>query len=461
MFPHQVAAADAVRERRQVAVLLPPGYGKTASTLTALDDLGAWPALVVAPAQTARRVWGAEAAEWDHLRELAITPIVGSARQRARLLRETSHVEVVSYENLVWLTDQVDVDTRYRALVLDELSKMKSAGSKRFVRMRSRGRRIPVRVGLTGTPVGNHLLDLWGELHAVAGSRALGPTFGGYQQEFFQPGQYVNGRPTSWVLQGMVQRDRAWVHTNRSREVEREVHRRAAPWCYTMPPQPAVGIPPVRVNPIRIPLPEAAERATRELRRQLVTYLDDGLEVEAISAGARAAKLRQIAGGAAYGEGGAWGPVHDEKLDALDDLLDELQGEPVLVFYWYQHERERILARLGRRGAVVAAAPDTPRWVEAWCAGEVEVLLAHPQSAGHGLNLQAGGSHVAWYTLPWSRELWIQGNGRLARPGQSAPHVSAHVMLCGDVDERVLQALDRKRETEDALFDSLLYSDLL
>lgn len=464
MYPHQVGAVERAKRDPRLAVLLEPGYGKTVVALTALADLGALPALVVAPAQVARRTWQVEAAEWEHLRDLVVEPIVGDPERRVQLLRGANHVEVVSYENLLWLTDCVDVERRYRAIVFDELSKMKSAGSRRFRRgadRRSRAARVPVRLGLTGTPVGNHLLDLWGELYTVAGPLALGPTFSGYQQQYFQPGAYVNGRPVSWVLQGMVQRGKAWTHTSRSRDVEREVHRRAAPWCYALPPQPEVRVPPVRVNPIRVEMPEAALRATAELRRQLVTYLDDGLEVEALSAGARAIKLRQIAGGAVYGEGREWGPIHDAKLDALDDLLDELQGEPLLLFYWFRHERDRIAQRLGRRGAVFAAAPDSPRWMEAWCGRELEVLLAHPQSAGHGLNLQSGGHNVGWYTIPWSRELLKQGCGRLARTGQRAPWVTSHVFLCGDVDERVLVALDQKRETEEALVDSVLYDDLL
>lgn len=460
-FPHQQSAVDRIKERRKVAVLLEPGYGKTAIALTAVSDLAAWPTLVIAPAQTAKNVWKAEAAEWDHLRNVEVTPIIGTASKRAKLLREASHVDVISYENLMWLSEQVDIGARYKALVFDELSKMKTAGSKRFRRMRARGVEIPIRIGLTGTPVGNHLLDLWGELYTIGGPEALGSTYGGFQTRFFQPGAYVNGRPTSWVLQGMKQQGKAWVHTDRSRATEREIHQLAAPWCYALPPQPEVKIPPVRQNLIRVDVPESARKALDELKKVLVTYLDDGLEIEALSAGAMSAKVRQIAGGAVYGEDGKWGPVHDAKLAALDDLLDELQGEPILLFYWYKHERDRIVERLGRRGAVFATAPDSPRWMESWNHGELEVLLAHPQSAGHGLNLQSGGHHVGWFTLPWSRELRVQGEGRLARTGQRSPVVMSHVFICGSVDEAVMSALDRKRTTEDALIGSLLYDDLL
>jgi hypothetical protein len=438
MFPHQQAMASEIRSRSRVACLLSPGLGKTAATLTALADLGAWPALVVAPAQTARSVWPDEAALWEHLRNVQVTPVVGSPRGRLALLREASHVEVVSYENLFWLTEHVDLSRRYRAVVFDELSKMKAAGTKRFRRVKAAAKGIEVRVGLTGTPVGNHLLDLWGELYVIGGKDALGPTFTGFKAEYFWP---VDKEQHRWEL--------------RSPDFEHAIHERARPWCWTLPPQPAVHLPEIRENPIRIPVPPAAAKAAAELKRELATMLDSGEEIEALTAGARATKLRQIAGGAVYGEGAAWAHVHDAKLRALDDLLDELQGEPVLIFYWYRHERERILARLARRGAVHATT-DHPGWVRAWNARELEAVVAHPQSAGHGLNLQAGGHTVIWYSLPWSRELWRQGNGRLARPGQTSTWVLAHLLLCGEADEAVLRALGRKARTEEALIDALL-----
>ncbi|HEX9052329.1 MAG TPA: hypothetical protein VF841_17510, partial [Anaeromyxobacter sp.] len=358
--------------------------------------------------------------------------------ERRALLREPSHVEVVSYENLMWLSQQFRLERRYRAVVFDELSKMKAAGTKRFTRMRYHGKGIPIRVGLTGTPVGNHLLDLWGELYMIGGPAALGPTFVGFKAEYFWP---VDKEQRKWEV--------------RHPKLEREIHERARPWCWTLPPQPAVHLPEIRENPIRIPVPPAAAKAAAELKRELATLLDSGVEIEALTAGARATKLRQIAGGAVYGEGREWAPVHDAKLRALDDLLDELQGEPALIFYWYQHERERILARLARRGATHATT-DHPGWIRAWNARELEAAVVHPQSAGHGLNLQAGGHTAIWYSLPWSRELWRQGNGRLARPGQASRWVLAHVLLCGEADEAVLRALGRKARTEEALIRSLL-----
>lgn len=463
LFDYQTDAVRVAVERKRVALLLAPGMGKTAITLTALLDLDAWPTLVVAPAQTARYVWREEAMRWEHLDRIGVRPIIGTAAARAKLLdASTAHVEVVSYENLIWLSDRVDLGRRYRSIVFDELSKMKTPGSKRSRRMRSGqgGTRIPVRFGLTGSPVGNHLLDLWGEMAVIGGPAPLGRTFGGYRDQYFQVSNTDGqGRPVSWVLQGMERVGRRdWGHTSRSRATEREIHERVAPWAFALPPQPSAGIPPVRVNPIRVPMPEAALRATAELRKQMHTILDDGAEVDALTPGARAAKLRQIAGGAVFATSGPeWGEVHAAKLDALDDLLDELQGEPLLLFYWYTHERDRILARLaGRRTATIA----TPRWVDRWNAREFEVLVAHPQSAGHGINLQGGGSNVAWYSLPYW-ELFAQGNGRLARPGQAAPFVMAHILLCGDVDDRLYAGLDEKRDTESDLIAAVTYADLL
>jgi hypothetical protein len=426
-------------------VLLPVGYGKSAALLTALKDRDQWPALIVAPARVAKHVWKAEAAEWEHLKNLVVTPL-GTGEKRRRLLKEDAHIETISYEALVGqkdgkhpftgLTDEVRLEERYKAIVFDELSKMKAPGTKRFTRLRAHAAKIPFRVGLTGTPIGNHLLDLWGEMFMVAGAAPLGSTYSGFRDRYFAANDYYQ---RDWQL--------------KSPALEKEIHRRVAPWCYMLPPQPEVIIPPVQPNVVTLEVPASVVKITKDLEKELWALLETGTELEALSASTVAGKLRQIAGGGVYTEGEKWETVHNEKLDHLEDVVDELQGEPLLVFYGYRHEVERIKARLGKKAVEIGERGAMERWNRR----EVEVLLAHPQSAGHGLNLQHGGSNVYWFTLTWSNELWLQANGRLARNGQKSPIVMAHIPLCGATDAYVWsEVLKEKGAVEKRFLDSLL-----
>jgi hypothetical protein len=436
LFRYQRATVQRIIDAPRSAIFLPVGYGKTAAVLTALSELDQWPVLVVAPARVAKRVWSSEAAEWEHLRNLQVVSIHGSPGQRSKRLGWDNHVECISYENLLWLSEAVDIDKRYKAIVFDELSKMKNPGAKRFRRMRARCMKVPIRIGLTGTPVGNNLLDLWGEMYMVGGEGPLGPTFSQYRDRYFEAQDYFQ---REWEV--------------KSKKMESEIHRRVAPWCYVLPPQPEVKIPPVVVNRVDLEVPEAVEAMTKHLEKELFVTLESGVEMEALSASTVAGKLRQIASGAVYpvsGEG-AWEAVHDEKLHALSDIVDELQGEPLLVFYWFKHEAERIKAAIP---GVVGI--DEKGAIDRWNRREVKVLLCHPQSAGHGLNLQPGGSTICWFTLPWSHELWIQANGRLARTGQKAPVVMTHVLTFGEMDKYVLRTLAEKAGTERRLLDTLL-----
>ena len=434
----QEQAATRIRQQREVAVLLRPGHGKTALTLTALRDAWAFPALVVAPARVAESVWKQEGAAWEHLAGLRIVPLVGSPLRRLAAMELRGDVEVVSYENLPWLLDTIDAGKRYDAIVFDELSKMKHPGTKRFKRLRHVVEAIRYRVGLTGTPVGNHLLDLFGEMFMVAGEKPLGPTLGRYRDRYFKAVKFHGFIPVKWALA-------APTH-------EAEIFARCAPYTFTLPDQPVVRTPPVVLNRLDLPMPHDVQVEIMDLERELHVQFEDGIDLVALEASTLATKLRQYAGGAVYVN-----PAHDyverhtEKIDAVRDLLDELQGAPAVIFYWYQHEKERLLAAL--KGREVASDP-TPENLAAWNAGKLEALLLHPQGAGHGLNLQAGGSTIIWFTLPWSHELWVQANGRLARQGQQAPTVTAHVLMCGETDRRVLAALTAKGKTEERFMEA-------
>lgn len=428
LFPYQAGKAiPTMVERKQVAEFVPVGMGKTICAETALLDLGMPRSLVVAPPRVARRVWTDEAAAWEHTKDIRVNVLAGTPEQRAIRIMHRSDIDVISYELFPWLCDQVDLEKRYGAVVWDELDKMKSANATRFKRMRTRTEKIPIRFGLTGTPVGNHYLNLWGEMFAVAGEKPLGPSKVLYAMQYFtayEITEYVKGWSLNYGADGLIQE-------------------RIKPWTFSLDPADAPKLPPIKFNPIHVELPKAARDLSDELARELRVQFANGAELIALSNTVRAEKVRQMAGGAVYlNDGETWEPVHEEKLDALGDLIDELQGEPLLVFYWYRHELDRILKRFPQ-----AQKLDEDRWNR----GEQEVAVAHPGSAGHGLNLQFGGHNLAFYTLPWSWIMFSQSCGRLPRPGQKSPFVMGHVLLAGEADLAVFQLLDELKQLQDDL----------
>jgi hypothetical protein len=442
--PQAEAVAKAVANGGRLAMLLDLGDGKTAAALTTLLDLGAWPALVVAPATVvAANEWGLEAARWEHLRNLTVVPLSGSRAARERQLRrDPPHVEVVSYECFLWLTNTVRLRKRYNAVALDELSKMKAPGARRSRRARFQVPELDVRLGLTGHPTPNHLLDLWSEIFLIAGPEPLGPTFSGFRDRWFTPTRYVQTsaglQPVDWEpWPGAVA----------------DIQKRVAPWVYVRPASAPVNKPPVRVVDRDVPMPPRVAALSAKLLKELWCEFPNGAKLEVLAASQIGQKLRQIAGGAVYTEGTKWEEVHDAKLIALDNALDELQGQPALVAYWYKHERDRIERRLNRAGRRYRNFD--PQWIPAWNAGEYEVMLVHPQSTGYGLNLQAGGHHVLWFSTPWGYDPWMQLNGRLARPGQTAPWVTATRFLCGPADAYVKSVLDAKGVFEREFMEGL------
>jgi len=475
LWPSQVEAIDRA-SRLPLVTLLDVGYGKTVIAETALFDQGLFPALVVAPAAVVETdVWGAEVRKWEHLSDLVVTPVIGTAKKRQHLVETYSHILTLSYENLIWLADLLGtrkLSRYFKAVVFDEVQRMKTPGARRFRRMRSRVD-VPA-IGLTATPVGNHLLDLWAEMFIVAGAAPLGPTFSGYRDAYFEPIDYWR---RTWRLKCCHRckgpdgcappRGRPYLDCQCHRDQLADLRRRIAPYVYCSSAPPATfGIPPVHVNPIRVPMPGAIRKLEEGLVNSLWAVLPSGAELEALEASTVAQKRRQIAGGVVYtgaaGDEGAWEVVHTAKLEALDGLLDQLQGQPALVYYWYRHEAQAIRGYLkGRQWADLTTAKDMASTVREWNTGRLEVLLAQPQTGGAGLNLQEGGHHVVWYTLPWSAEVMHQGVGRVARPGQVAPRVESHWLMCGPMDDRVAEVLLQKGDTQREVIKPLSVDDLL
>lgn len=420
-------------EKRQAAAFVPTGLGKTVSTLTALLDLGMPRTLVVAPARVVEMdVWGKEARAWDHLSDVVVRPLVGSPKEREVFLHdvafEDSMVEVISYNLFEWLCDHfyMEMERRYGAIVFDELSMLKHAGSKRFKRVRTRTDKIPIRFGLTASPRGNHLRDIWAEMYAVAGEKPLGPSKIQFDMQYFtayEIAEHVKGYSVNFGAEEMI-------------------FERIKPWAFSLDPADAPKWD-LRLNPVYVHLPKEIEKLSRDLAEDLKVTLASGTELVALMAGTRAAKVRQMTSGFVYTDSvlHTWETIHTHKLDALEELVEGLQGEPAMLGYWYKPEREMILSRFPQARELRSKQDE-----EDWNAGKIEILLTHPASVGHGLNLQFGGHNLIWYSIPPSWELWQQLNGRLSRPGQISPFCMAHVLLAGAVDLAAFMHLKEKGE---------------
>jgi SNF2 family DNA or RNA helicase len=422
------------------ALLLKPGLGKTPVALDVVSRMRPRRTLVVAPAQVANaKVWSREAMAWLHLCNLSVTEITGTEEDRHILLMLGSQIEVISYDNLMWLTDTVKRN-RYDSVIYDELQMMKHPGTKRFKRMRAWASDYSLKLGLTGSPLGNHWLDLWGEMFIVAGEKALGPTKEQYISNYFNA--IRNG-------------DRIGYEIRQDGSID-QIRQRIKPYAFSLRPRQVLDALP-KVIPVthELEVPDKCRKLEAKLQRELEVELDSGKTLTALNNSKLSQAVRQFASGAVYtgevGDTSQWEELHDIKLEKLADVVSELQGEPILVFVWFKHELARILKRFP--GAEVLHG-DTET-VDRWNRKEIPILVAHPQGGGRGLNLQKGSSSIFWFTLPWSRELFDQGNGREARIGQPDEFVTAHVPLAGPIDRRVWSRVLEKGADEEGLFSSV------
>ena len=449
--PHsyQRRGATFLVQNAEAALFYDPGLGKTAVVLTALNALrGAGAvrkALVVAPLRVAYLVWSqiGELGKWDDFRGLSVALLHGP--RKAEALAQDADLYVINYDGLAWLTENgrlADLLKRgVDVLVLDELSKVKHPKTQRFRALKPWLGRFKRRIGLTGTPVSNGLLDLFGQCYCLDLGRALGRFITHYRQAYFVPTGFGN---YTWVPQ---------------RDAEARIFAAIAPLAQSLRATDALDLPELVERDVFVELPTEARRVYAELERELLTVIDD-VTVTAANRAVALGKCRQVCGGALYhGDERAWLDVHAAKLEALTDLVDELQGAPLIVAYEYQHELARLRATFGARTPALGGGVsmrDTTAAINAWNAGEVPILLAHPAAAGHGLNLQRGGSHVCWFTLTYDLELYDQLIRRIWRQGSVAPRVIVHRLLArGTVDGVVRDVLARKRGGQDALFDAL------
>ena len=407
----------------------------TAIDLILHDHLEDGPVLVVAPKRVAEATWAKECQKWDHLRHLRVSNISGTKEQRLAALSAPADIYVLGRDNVVWLVETVGKRWPFPIVVLDELSSFKSAQAKRWKalrRVRGQIRRI---VGLTGTPRPNSLEDFWAELYLLDQGERLGRTLGAFRARYLVPDK----------------RGGHIIYSYREREgASDEVHERLQDIAVSIRKDDVLKLPGQIYEDIELTAPpDVLKRYKQFERERVMECLDAEGEIVAGTEAALTNKLLQFANGAIYDLDGAVHRIHDVKLDALEEMVEEAGGDPVLVLYAYKHDAERIRERIACR------ALDTPADIDAWNRGEIPVALAHPASIGHGLNLQDGGHILIWFGLPWSLELYQQANERLNRPGQKNVCRVYHLILQGTHDERVLKSLNKKEKGQAAAIEAL------
>ena len=435
--PHeyQQYATDFIIKNPTAAVFLEMGLGKSVIALTAILELclerfEISRVLVIAPLRVERDTWPAEIQKWDHLKDLTYSVAVGTANERRAALRQKTFVHIINRENVQWLIEDSGIPWQYDMVVIDELSSFKSHQSKRFKSLMKARPGVRRMVGLTGTPSSNGLMDLWSEFRVLDMGKRLGRFITHYREQFFEPDR----------------RNGMQVFSYRPRAVaEREIYRRIGDITISMRSADYLKMPECVMNTVPVKLDSTEYEVYEEMESKMVTELD-GVEIDAVNAAALTGKLCKLANGAIYTPDGNTVFFHERKLDALEDLIEGANGKPVLVAYWYKHDLARIQERFKVRE--LKSSKD----ITDWNAGKIPVAVIHPASAGHGLNLQAGGSTLIWFGLTWSLELYQQTNARLWRQGQQAETVVIHhIITRGTVDEDVMQSLSEKDRSQAAL----------
>ena len=414
--------------------------GKTISTLTAINDLirnrfETQKVLVIAPIRVARDTWPEEIKKWDHLAGLTVSPITGTAKQREAAANRRADIYTIGRENIPWLVKHHGGRWPYDMVIIDELSSFKNPQAKRFKALKKVRPKIHRIVGLTGTPAPNSLLDIWAPFRLIDNGQRLGKYITHYRDQYFTPGRRNGTVVYNWNLRPGA---------------DQAIYNNIADITVSMRTTDYLQLPEATHQHITVQLPPRARKHIDTLKRDLVLDLDDDT-IDAANAATLSLKLQQLAGGAIYNEtGDNYITIHDEKIQALTELVDQAQGNTMLVCYWFKHERDRILDAIPS-----ARVLDTQQDFHDWNNGKIPVALIHPASAGHGLNLQAGGHIMVWYTTPWSLELYEQANARLHRQGQTEPVSIIHIDTADSIDQTVHQALTRKDTTQQALITAV------
>ncbi|MBP3037966.1 DEAD/DEAH box helicase [Bacillaceae bacterium Marseille-Q3522] len=442
-IPHayQEFAIKKIIEQPIAGLFLEMGMGKTVSTLTAVSDLlydffEVAKVLVIAPKRVAEDTWSRETEKWDHTKYLKVVKVLGSSEQRLRALNEPAGIYVINRENVEWLVGHYKQKWPFDMVVIDELSSFKSSKAKRFRSLKKVRPLIKRIVGLTGTPAPNSLIDLWPQLYLLDCGERLGKTITGYREKYFKPGRRDPSRHIvyNWELK---------------EGSEKRIHEKISDICISMQAKDWIHLPERFDNIIRVKLPEKEQKLYKQLEKDLLLPFAGG-DVIADTAAILSNKLLQMANGAIYNENGSVQPIHNAKLEALEEIIEAANGQPILIFYIYKHDLSRIREKFKN-----ARVLDGTRDIKDWNEGKIQIGLAHPASAGHGLNLQDGGHIVVWFGLTWSLELYLQANARLYRQGQKQSVIIHHLVAFGTVDEDVMRALEGKAVGQETLMQAV------
>lgn len=420
------------------ALLIDMGLGKTSITLTAIrnllfDSFAVCKVLVIAPLRVAKNTWTDEIKKWEHLSTLTYSLIVGNENERLSALNEKADIYIINRENVDWLVNKSGYKFDFDMVVIDELSSFKNHQSKRFkslMKVRPLVKRI---VGLTGTPSSNGLMDLFAEFKILDMGKRLGYFIGQYRNTYFKPDK-MNG-PIVYSYKPLP-------------NAENAIYEKISDITVSMKANEYLKMPELVTSNCVVELSDNEKKQYDEMKKSLVLEITDG-EITAANAASLSNKLCQLSNGAIYDDEQNIVEIHDRKLDALEDIIESMNGKPLLVAYWYRHDLERIKSRFSVREI------KTSEDISDWNKGEIPVALIHPASAGHGLNLQNGGSTLVWFGLTWSLELYQQTNARLYRQGQKNTVVIQHIITKDTIDEQILKALKKKNKTQSDLIDAV------
>lgn len=439
--PHEYQryATEFIMTHPEAAIFLQCGLGKSVITLTAIAGLlerkEIRRVLIVAPLRVARDTWPDEIEKWDHTRGLRYSVAVGDAKERRAALLQPVPIHIINRENVQWMVESSRVPLEYDMIVLDELSSFKNQQAKRFWAMMKLRPNVGRIVGLTGTPSSNGLMDLFAEFRLLDLGKRLGRFISHYRSDYFMPDKTNGVQVFSWKPRPGA---------------EDEIFRRISDITISMKSVDYLKMPEAIYNRVMVRMSQDEMAVYRKLRKDLVIALEDDT-IDAKNAASLSGKLTQMASGAVYTDAKNTIRLHDRKLEALEDLIEMQNGQPMLVAYWFQHDRDRIMERFPDAREIKTSAD-----IADWNAGRIPVALIHPASAGHGLNLQKGGATIVWFSMTWSLELYQQTNARLWRQGQKADTVVIHhIITRGTIDEEIMEALERKDTTQAALMDAV------
>lgn len=432
LHEYQEYAKTWIVEHSHCGLLLDMGLGKTLTTLAAIDEIEnifceGNKILIIAPKKVADETWSAEIEKWGF--EFTYSKVLGSTKKRLEALEKEADIYIINRENVVWLVEYYKTKWPFTFVVIDELSSFKSSRSKRFRALRKVRPKIKRFVGLTGTPAPNSLIDLWPQIYLMDGGKRLETSQTKFKDRYFKPDKQNGPIVYSWALRP---------------NAEEEIYQRIDDICISMKAKDFLKLPPRTDNVVTIKLSDM--KSYKQFEKDLVLELEDQ-EVTASNSAVLANKLLQMANGAIYDDEKKVVSIHDDKLEALETIVEESQGQPILVFYQYKHDLERLKKKFPQAEELTT--------VDKWNSGKIPMLLCHPQSAGHGLNLQKGGHIIVWFGLTWSLEYYQQANARLDRQGQTEPVIIHHLVAEGTVDEKVLSILQGKEKNQNALLEAV------